>query len=71
MSTISLLFVFLFQQPMGDTVPSGQQSVLFMKKKNIPTPSNQLLLIIPPQRKVFSATLKIKFNAKKCLLILA
>jgi hypothetical protein len=65
MSTISLLFVFLFQQPTGDTVPRGQQSVLFMKGKFIPAPSNQLLLIIPPPTQGFFCNFEDQIQRKK------
>ncbi len=65
MSTISLLFVFLFQQPMGDTVPRVQQSVMFIKKKNIFTVSNQLLLIIPTTTQGFFCNFEDQIQRKK------
>jgi hypothetical protein len=67
MSTISLLFVFLFQQPMGDTVPRApQQSVLFIKRKNYSnTLSNQLLLIIPPPTQGFFCNFEDQIQRKK------
>ena len=65
MSTFSLFFIFLFQQPTGDSLPHGQQSVLFIKEKNIPAPTNQLLLIIPPPTQGFFCNFEDQIQRKK------
>ncbi len=61
----SLLFVFLFQQPAGDSISSIRQSILFKKEQTIPAPSNQLLLVIPPPTQGFFCNFEDQIQRKK------
>lgn len=65
MLACSFLFVFLFQPSVGDSFAPHRQSVLFMKENIIPTPSKQLLLIIPPPTQGFFCNFEDQIQRKK------
>jgi hypothetical protein len=65
MTALNLLLVFLLQHSGSDTSTSHKQSVLFVKEKPIPAPSNQLLLIIPPPTQGFFCNFEDQIQRKK------
>ncbi|MBL7799373.1 MAG: hypothetical protein JNL95_01490 [Chitinophagales bacterium] len=65
MTALNLLLVFLLQHSGSDTSTYHKQSVLFVKEKLIPAPSNQLLLIIPPPTQGFFCNFEDQIQRKK------
>lgn len=59
------LFVLNVQHALNDTIPHTKQSIIYLKKAPIPTPTNQLMLVIPSPTQGFFCNFEDQIQRKK------